>query len=94
MKSLLVVAVQPSKYMFEKSISVVVYYRAQVEKNPRAGQLDSPALYVIGRLFENSQFFRAGLKNPNHLILVMINHDEDPAILAIKDLVIPTEVTM
>jgi hypothetical protein len=32
MKSLLVVAVQPGKYMFEKSISVVVYYRTQVER--------------------------------------------------------------
>ena len=88
------VAVQPDKYMFEKSISVVDYYRAQDEKNPRAGQLDDTALYVIGRLFENSNFLRHGLKNPNHLTLVMINHDEDPAILAIKDLFVPAEVTM
>ena len=47
---------------------------------------------MIGRLFDNSQFFRAGLKNPNHLILVMINHDENPAILAIKDLFAPAEI--
>ena len=32
-KSLLVVAVQPGKYMLEKSMSAVVYYRALVEEN-------------------------------------------------------------
>ena len=44
MKSLLVVAVQPGKYMFEKFMSVVVYYRAPVEEKPRAGQLNDPAI--------------------------------------------------
>ena len=59
------VAVQPGKYMYENSISVVVYYRTQVQKKIQEPvNLDDTALYVIGRIFENSNFFRAGLKKP------------------------------
>lgn len=105
-KSLRVVVV-PGKYMFEKSISVVVYYKHKLNKcKSRSigwpsiindGPAEQYVIYQLRKMRETgfSWIFishELALKNPNHLIVVMINHGENPAILAIRDLFYVAEV--